>query len=394
MFAWVEIAGFTCLWLVAVLRAPQAIRHPQQRALWLAVTLIAFTTTLHQPPVVAGLGGLIGDPTLVVVIKHTCDVIASSAMLHFILTAMGWRRHLPFLLAAAITAGTALSWINLAHAPPGYAATPELDLPASYWVIFFGFHFVSNSCVVAVCLRYWRQADRWPMRWGLLTFGIGTLFACVLWLLFPAYLWTRIPALLPAASLVTGIEEILQAAGVALPAVPGIRRAFTSRRNLWTLWPLWRHVTSWNPQVALVIPRFRLVNVLLRTHLVDLHLYRAVIEIRDAILILSEYITPALIDRARAHVRAHQLPPAEANATVTACLISVATQASGQGEFPRQTDLQAATMGGEDLSGEIDFLRQVIKARKSPVVKAFARENTLTPWTADRQEQPQAVDGP
>ncbi|GAB3502765.1 MAB_1171c family putative transporter [Amycolatopsis cihanbeyliensis] len=389
MFAWVEIAGFTCLWLVAVLRAPQAVRHPQQRALWLAVTLIAFTTTLHQEPVVDTLGRLIGDPTIVVVIKHTGDVVASSAMLHFILTAMGWRRHFPFLLLAAIGVGTALYWINFSRAPEGHAATPELDLPLSYWFMFFGFHFVSNSCVVAVCLRYWRQADRWPMRWGLLTFGIGTLFACLLWILFPLYLWTWVPGLLSAASLVTGIEEILQAAGVALPAVPGIRRAFTSRKNLWTLWPLWRDVTRSNPQIALVIPRFRLVNVLLRTRLVDLHLYRAVIEIRDAILILSEYITPALIDRARAYVAERRLPPAVANATVAACLISVATQASRHGSFPKQTDLRAAKMGGEDLSGEIDFLRQVSEARKSPTVKAFARENTLPPVGAGRQEQPQ-----
>ncbi|SFQ54108.1 hypothetical protein SAMN05421810_10937 [Amycolatopsis arida] len=377
MFSWVEVAGFTSLWLVAVLRAPQAIGHPQQRALWLAVTLIAFTTTLHQEPVTATLGEVVGDATVVVLVKHLCDVVASTAMLHFVLTAMGRRRHAPYLLSAGVGTMAVLAWINLAHAGEGSLATPELDLPLFYWAIFFGFHLVSNSCVVAVCLRYWRRADQGPLRWGLLTFGIGTLFACVLWVLFIAYVVTWVPAVLALTPLVTGIEELLQATGAALPAAPGIRRALTSRRDLWVLWPLWRHVTRTNPQVALVEPRFRLLHVLAPTRLVGLHLYRAVIEIRDAILILSDHVTPELVDRARAHVAGHHPPPPDVNAAVTACLLSGAPPpATAHGEPPRPGTALAAEMGGEDLRGEIDFLREVVAARRSAVVRTFTPRET------------------
>ncbi|MDQ3406003.1 MAG: hypothetical protein M3548_21860 [Actinomycetota bacterium] len=369
MFTWVAVVGLACMWLVAIVRAPAAVGHPQQRALWLAVTLIAFTTTLHMEPVTQALGGLVGDVTAVVLFKHLCDVVASTAMLHFVLHSVGYRGYQSSLFSFAAAVSVTLVWINLAMAPGDGVATPELELPTHYWVILFGFHLAADIAVVATCWRYCGRAEQWALRWALFIFGLGTAFACVLWAMFLTYVVVRAEPILEWTLLVTGVEEILQATGAAIPMVPGIQRTLASRRALWRLWPLWRDLTSATPEVTLITSRYRLRDVLRRVRAVDLRLYRVVIEIRDSILILGGRVSRELLDRARAHVAEHGAPGSNLDAAVVACVISAARRRKAA--RPDGGALTLVELGGDDLRGEIAYLTRIAAATSSSVTSSF-----------------------
>lgn len=50
---WLALPSVVCLWAAVLLRAPGALRSPQQRGLWLAVATAAAAMTLNLPEVVA-----------------------------------------------------------------------------------------------------------------------------------------------------------------------------------------------------------------------------------------------------------------------------------------------------------------------------------------------------
>ncbi len=64
------------------------------------------------------------------------------------------------------------------------------------------------------------------------------------------------------------------------------------------------------------------------------HLYRRVVEIRDAILILRDYVKPELLEQARQYVTEHGLPEDQIEPVIIACWLAVACQAKVQGVSP------------------------------------------------------------
>lgn len=77
---------------------------------------------------------------------------------------------------------------------------------------------------------------------------------------------------------------------------------------MWRLHPLQRTFIEAVPHIALDGPRSRVRQVLGSPSTMRLRLHRQVIEIRDALLVLQDYVTPETMNHARRHITAQALP--------------------------------------------------------------------------------------
>ncbi|WP_317620401.1 DUF6545 domain-containing protein, partial [Streptomyces sp. CBMA156] len=78
----------------------------------------------------------------------------------------------------------------------------------------------------------------------------------------------------------------------AMPAAVALQRVWRDATTFWLLWRLWRDLVAAVPSVALAPPRPRVLELLLPRAPWRLLVYRQVIEIRDAILVLRDYGPP------------------------------------------------------------------------------------------------------
>jgi hypothetical protein len=369
---WIETAGLVSLWLVAILRAPAAARHPCQRPLWLGTCLIAVTTTLYLEPVIGALGWLIGDFNLIDLSRHVSHTISAAVMLYCVLVAVGRQRHIWLLVPVAAGTVAATIWLNLSAAPHARSTITTPELPLIYWLVCFGFYLVADGISVAVCWRYGRRAGPGTLRQSLRIFGLSRLFGCLLWILFSAYLITRIIALLSYIPTLTGIELFLQAGSVLLPGIASARQDLVQRRMLWALWPLWHSLTGVVPNATPPGRESRLGALVTTAGAVNSRLYQLVIEIRDAGLILRAYVTPATIAAAQQFAAARPVPPADLDAATVACWLHSARQAKLAGSSPRLTVCDISSPGGNTLREEIEFLLGVARFYAGPLPAEFA----------------------
>ncbi len=103
-------------------------------------------------------------------------------------------------------------------------------------------------------------------------------------------------------------------------------------------------------------------------------MYRKVIETRDAILILGEYVAPGALEQARGQVTGHGVPEQRATAAALARVLKEARQAkldgaTGQPGEAAALELPAAihtSQEGGDLADEARFLVDVAQAYAAP----------------------------
>ncbi|MEU7134116.1 MAB_1171c family putative transporter [Streptomyces sp. NPDC046261] len=371
MPAWLETTGIAALWVVAIARAPQGLRDRSQRPLWLAIGMIALAMSLHLEPVTAALAHLVPDEHWIDLTKHLFSILDAAAVLWFIFGAADRRRHTALLFCTAATVMAALVLLDLG-APghdrnqiAGSAATP--GVPLAYWWLFFVFHLVADTTCGVVCWRYGRQDTPRLLRLGLRLFGTGTLLASLLWVLKLVYLHTRSAAVCPWFSPVAGVEAWFMAIGAVPPVVIQLRTHRRYRRTYRRLAPLWRDLTAASPDVVLE-PGNRLWAAAMP---LQLRLYRRVIEIRDAMIVLRDYVTPDALDAVHRHVAEQAVPEHLVNAHVTACWLTAALEARCDGRPPRSQTVNLAGPAANDLSDEIGHLLRVADAYGSPSLRAY-----------------------
>jgi hypothetical protein len=369
---WLEATGLISLWLVAILRAPAAIQHPRQRALWLGVCLTAVTTTLYQEPVIQVLGSLIGEANLIDLSRHVSHTISATVLLYFVLVATDRQRHTWLLMAIGAVTVAITIWLNLSAPPHVRSTITTPELPLIYWLFCFGFYLVVDVISVAVCWRYGHQAGPRILRWSLWIFGLSRLFGCLLWILFSTYLITHIAVLLSSIPALTGIELLLQATSVLLPGIAAAQHNLAQRHILWTLWPLWQSLTGAIPNINLPGSGSRLGTLVTTVGTLNWRVYRLVIEIRDAGLTLRAYVTPATVAAAQQFVTARQIPLADLDAAAAACWLETARQAKLAGNSPRSTVSDITSPGGKNLQEEIEFLLNVARFHAGPLPAEFA----------------------
>ncbi|MCK2243143.1 MULTISPECIES: MAB_1171c family putative transporter [unclassified Crossiella] len=370
----IQLYGVLAMWVVILLRIPAARRSRQQRMLLLAVVGMAGSITIYLAPVLSALNAL---PGIVIagcgLFTNLWGVFSSALVLDFVLAAIGVRR------AKLVYGGTAavlltLVALNLTVFPndEGCVTTNQAQWYSTFWWIIIAAHLVAKIPCLLLCLRYAHQAkqDR-SLRIGLGLFAAAFAVSAFFWLTMLYVLLTGARWLGQYSALNIGITGVLMAAGAALPLVLDTGQMLRNMRWLWRLWPLWRDLIEEVPHVALSRPQARLRDLVGTPHSTYLRLYRRVIEIRDAMLILRDYVSPETVQRARAHVIANGVPEDQRQAAVTACWLAAARRAKNAGAEPDPNPLDAAQLPGDGLPGEIDFLLSVAQAREQPWVATF-----------------------
>lgn len=103
----------------------------------------------------------------------------------------------------------------------------------------------------------------------------------------------------------------------------------------------------------------------------QLRLYRRVIEIRDAMIVLRNYVTPADLDLALQHVSAHGVPAHAEDTHITACWLSAALRGRNGGRTPWAQTVNLTGPGATGFTDEITHLCGIAVAFRSPVVSSY-----------------------
>ncbi|MET7765713.1 MAB_1171c family putative transporter [Streptomyces sp. NPDC005393] len=374
----VELLGALAMWLVIFLRLPTARHSRQQQMLLIAVMGVAGSITVYLDPVTAALNRTFTFAQSCGLFMNEWGVLGSALILDFVLAAVSRRR--PWLIyGSMIVTMATLLVLNFTTAPHAGCVT-SISVPwySPFWWILIAAHLVGTIPCVVLCVRYARQAkgDR-SLRVGLLLFAAGFTSSSVFWSVVLAFLLYR-PAWLGALfPLNIGVTAWLMTAGAALPLVLRVHQMARNIIALWRLRLLWSELTEAVPHVTLNRPRPVIREVLGSPHSIYLRLYRRVIEIRDALLILQDYVTPETVDVARRHVTAQALPEKQIEPTITACWLEIARQAKAKGASPQPNPLASKHPSGHGLRSETDFLLDVVRARKLPSLRLFALSQTV-----------------
>lgn len=364
------------MWLVALARAPGALYDRKQRAVWIALVAIATAITLFRPDVSRLLVNLTGHPHAVDLCTYIFSAADAAAQFYFIVSFMhSHRRRTLALYGLPVVIVVTLIWLDTIAPPHTHIAVTDRMFSISFWLIFLGFHCgVEGGCAIA-CWRYARQADERIVSAGLFMFGFGQTLACLLWLLYLAYIITRTPLLQPligsGGSPIIGVEALLLAAGAAAPLVGHTHQFARDVKKFWRLQPLWRKLVVAVPEVTPSPARPRIRDLLSREYPLKLLVHQRAFEVRDAILILRDYVSAATLDRAQAHVQACIVGPVPAELLVTACWIQVACQAKQTGQPPQRCCRELSRIGGDSLEDELRLLGDLAHLWDLPIVAEF-----------------------
>ncbi|MEU9146517.1 MAB_1171c family putative transporter [Streptomyces sp. NPDC048349] len=369
---WLAVPSVVCLWIAVLLRAPGALRSPQQRGLWLAVATAAAAMTLNLPDVVAyAMTRGAGYAHTIGLVRNFIGVFSAGAVLYFVAAAAGGSR-LRFVSWTA-TVGWLAALVALDAAAPAHGThtMPPVGDPVpslAYWLVLISAHVVANTVCVALCWRYSRRTESRGLAAGLRLFGLGTALAGLFWLAYLLKALFGSTWAMPALPLLMNVHGLLRAAAILVPTLFTFRRTAADIATAWRLWPLWRDLVQAVPHVALNKPRAgRMVELLWPPVPRNLLVYRKVIETRDAILILGEYVAPGALEDARGRVAGRGVPEQRRTAAALASVLKDARRAKlagipGQPGEPAGLELPAAiqtSAEGGDLAQEARFLVDV-----------------------------------
>ncbi|MEV7467650.1 MAB_1171c family putative transporter [Streptomyces kronopolitis] len=384
-----ELLGALALWVVILLRLPSARRSRQQKMLLIAVVGIAGSITVYLDPVTAALNQTFTFAQSCGLFMNTWGVLSSALILDFVLAAMSRRR--PWLVyGPMVVTIAALIALNYTIAPHAGCVTSEV-VPwySPFWWLLVAAHLIGTVPCAVLCVRYGRRAhDDRPLRTGLLLLAAGFTSSSLFWCVVLGFLLAR-PAWLGALfPLNIAVTAWLMTAGVCLPLALAARHTARDMLALWRLHPLWRDLTEAVPHVTLDKPLGRFRAVLGGPRAIHLRLYRQVIEVRDVLLVLQDYVTPEATEAARHHVAAGNLPDEQIEPAITACWLRVALQAEKSTATPQPNQLAPGSPTHDGLRSETEFLLAVHRARTLPTVRSFAYlPEAPRPATPDRDDR-------
>ncbi|WP_051966298.1 MAB_1171c family putative transporter [Kitasatospora mediocidica] len=357
-----ETAGIAAMWLGLLVRAPSAIRSPQQRGLWIAVAAAAVTMTLKLSFFVALAAHDVQNLRLYTLATHLCGVLSAVVVVDFVMITMDRPRR----EWLHVGSGLAFVWLvvlGLRAAPTMYVHQVFPSTSAAgyaFWLSVIGVHLVSNGvCIAVVCRRQQRHGTS-ALRTGMRLFGLGSCFAALSWVALLIQLGSGASWVTPVVPFVMGLFCLSRTTVLAVPLLSAGRRVLRDITDFRRLWRLWRDLVYAVPSVALAPPRPLLLELLLPRGPWRLLVYRQVIEIRDAILVLRDYATPE--QPCARSGRAAEGEESVARAREMARLLRAACRAKRHGQGPLAGSAALSSLGGHDLVDETAFLVQVADA--------------------------------
>jgi hypothetical protein len=296
-------------WLALAIRLPALRRRTGDALLqaWcVAVLAVAVTFTIFSPPVYLSIDRVARLPNLSQLLGNEAAVVGGTALLVFLAHVNRpelprWRQswHL-WLVGLGVVLLLAALFLRIPSRPDQpdywshYAALPGVAVYRLVWLLYLG--FVAFN-LTRLSLRYARMSLRPVIRLGVRAIAAGGALGCLDVLdesarvLGPLLGIHWLGPLTNSRTLSTA-TVILCVAGDTLPSWGprlGVDAALgwvEEHRSLRRLYPLWLMLCELVPTVALVPPRGRLMDAL---NVRDVHfrLYRRVVEIRDAVVLLA-----------------------------------------------------------------------------------------------------------
>jgi len=348
------------VWIVVAIRFPTLWRDQRQRALWASVFGLALVKTAAFPPVAAALG--------VPVAPHLIGVVAAFFLLRFVGLATGARgRRWPVAVTGAVlmllgVLALASDGIDPAEYRPAGDLTPAAT---GYWLVVESY---LGTVLASATVLFWttaRDARAGLPRLALRTMaaGIGLIalhavFRAVLIVAYGLGVPVAFETIEPVAERILAASVLLAVLGALVASTGRARAAAAAYRSLLALRPLWTAMRDAFPEIILFPPR-RAVIELAGVDDVHLRLYRRVIEIRDGMLALREFL-PA-DDPAAAEAAGDD--PAE----VEAAGIALALRRRSAGGPPAAHPGSWAPVGPE-MADEVAWLRRVSAAYRGRAV--------------------------
>ncbi|MFE2185928.1 MAB_1171c family putative transporter [Streptomyces sp. NPDC059455] len=350
-----------------MLRSPAALRATPLRAVWLAVATAAGAMTLDLPSVIAA-ATRHSEANAVTVTRNVLGVLSAGAVLYFVAQATAVARRLKTALVVAVCSVLViLLSLDLAAVPHLRIVVPATGTPAPsqfYWLVLISTHLTSNALCVLLCLRHSAASGSRSLIMSLRLFGIGTGLVGVYWLGYLVRVTTGGRWPLPWLSLLMDLHGALRAMAVLVPTVSPLRTALSNIAVAWRLWPMWNDLVTAVPHVALARPRHRIWDVVWPRLPYSMLSYRRIIETRDAILALTDYVAPTHPPSSPgAPPRYHSV--ADMNAEALAYLIKDARNAKFHGSAPTPRTVSLSSSDSRNLTDEADFLLRMAKAYRA-----------------------------
>ncbi|MGW1006443.1 MAB_1171c family putative transporter [Streptomyces sp. NPDC002520] len=370
------------LWVVAIWRLPSATNSRKQRTLWGAFAALAVAMTFAIPALAHAVDSATGVNSLATLIKHLFGVVASSAVLEFVIAVVRPRGFLPGSVRRSMTLSAMAAMIVFFALSPRMHESMDFfeessgsASPTIYMTVFVLYIGTAMTVATWLFLSASRIAPSGWLRSGLRILGAGTAVgiaysaqrAVFLVLLALGHDQTDSKNTENALSTVLKTVAILLILlGSCLPPIPVMLQTLHNVCALRRLAPLWQGLSASTPHVVLKAP--------IQRHRISLRLHRRIIEINDASVTLREYVPTALKTEARKKAAASGLADEAMEAVAEACWLAAASKRAQLGYGPLK-GLPHPTPGAVDLDpdNELRWLSQVSAAYHThPLVQAFA----------------------
>jgi hypothetical protein len=377
-----------CLcWPVVLLRI-SAVRTADQNILWFTLVMQGVGLTVLQTPVMRQIQLLTGVPRIESLISSLLASVVAVLLLTFALrfssapdtTSTRWSRRMALYCGATATIMvTTFTIVTVQRIPTRDRFLPiqgQFTAHTVYWIAYLTYMIVVTGWTTFL---FWRQVLRVAtkvLRFALLALALGTSTFLVFLGSRVAAMFSTNPGLLTFGVYISSVYSISVTVGCSLAIILPLSRSLASWRHANRLYALWRALCDASPHIALHPPRGRFLDAFtVRDSRHRLH--RRIVEIRDGLLIMREWITPATYDRIAELLAGENLTEREAEAAATACWLKVALDARERGLDRVAKPLDLVRQGGVDRETELRWLTAVAKAWASPLVREYAAMITV-----------------
>ncbi|MGP3924215.1 MAB_1171c family putative transporter [Streptomyces sp. 8N616] len=377
-----ELIQLVLLWLcwaVVIIRV-SALRSRSQRPLWFALLMLALGMTMLQEPTAQALLHLTGLPRIGNLVSSLMAVGVATTLLTFAARAYLADKlpRAPFrrlrLISCGMTVGTMIVTFSIVTFQRIPTRDRFLPIPGTftvhsvYWATYLTYMLVATGVTSALLVVILWTVRSWLMRTPVLLLTVATST-------FMVFLGSRVVAVftysaepIKYGTYISSTHTVGVALGCSIAAFIPMIQGYTSWRNGNMLYPLWKTLCTALPQIALYPPRSRLVDVLLPQDS-QLRLHRRLVEIRDGLLIMRDWVTSTDLDHIRAVIAEEEVPSDQAEAVITACWLKVALSAHGAGLPNTEQALDLVRRGGSDGESELSWLREVARVWSTPLVE-------------------------
>jgi hypothetical protein len=374
-------------WIVVIVRVT-ALRSRNQRPLWFALLMLALGITMLQKDTNAYIRGITGDVNFQYLASSVMAVGVAATLLTFAARAAevaisAWLRWISCgaTVVVMITSYVVFT-VNGGTARPHFFPVPgTLSILDLYWVVYLTYLGIATVATLVLLIRAFGRVHSWLVRTPVLLLIIGSVgFTVFIGSRFVA-VFGGVESAVVFGTYVSSPHTIGVSLGCSIAAFVPLFLGWSAWRNANALYPLWKSLVTAVPHIALYPPRARLVDALVPQNS-QLRLHRRLVEIRDGMLIMNDWVQPA--DLAQIEVFVADVPPDVVAPMTTACWLKVAIAVRAAG-LPMATDpLDLVREGGTDGETELNWLRSVAAVWTDARTDRFATTVSETRLAAHR----------